>query len=70
MDRPTKKQQFLDSYIQTWYNLEPMTGDASFRKYDRVVTPMTTYVLMDSPPQHYSTIPYEQVGNWLIENNL
>ena len=70
MDRPTKKQQFLDSYIQTWYNLEPMTGDASFRKYDRVVTPMTTYVLMDSPPQHYSTIPFEQVGNWLIENNL
>ena len=70
MDRPTKKQQFLDSYIQTWYNLEPMTPDASFRKYDRVVTPITTYVLMDSPPQHYSTEPFEQIANWLIENNF
>ena len=70
MDRPTKKQQFIESYIQTWYNLEPMTGDASFRKYDRIKTPITTYVLMDSPPEHYSTEPFEQIAHWLLENNL
>lgn len=70
MDRPTKKQKFLDSYFQTWYNLEPMIQDASFRKYDRVVTPTTSYVLMDSPPEHYSTKPFEHVGEWLLKNNL
>jgi len=70
MDRPTKKQQFLESYIQTWYNIEPMIGDASFRKYDRVKTPITTYVLMDSPPEHYSTEPFERIAHWLRENNL
>ena len=70
MDRPTKKQQFIESYIQSWYNLEPMTGDASFRKYDRIKTPITTYVLMDSPPEHYSTEPFEQIAHWLLDNNL
>jgi len=70
MDRPSKKQRFIESYIQSWYNLEPMTGDASFRKYDRIKTPITTYVLMDSPPEHYSTKPFEQIANWLIENKL
>ena len=70
MDRPTLKQQFLDDHIQTWYNLEPMVQDASFRCYDRVKTPVTTYVLMDSPPQHYSTKPFEEIAQWLVDNNL
>ena len=70
MDRPSKKQRFIESYIQSWYNLEPMTGDASFRKYDRIKTPITTYVLMDSPPEHYNTEPFEQIAIWLIDNNL
>lgn len=25
---------------------------------------------MDSPPEHYSTEPFEQIAQWLLENNL
>lgn len=70
MDRHTLKQRFLDTHIQTWYNLEPMLQDASFRRYYRVKTPVITYVLMDSPPEHYSTKPFEEIAEWLVNNNL
>lgn len=70
MDRSLKKQLFIEKYLQTWYNLEPMTGDASFRTYIRVKTPVTTYVLMDSPPEYYSTKPFEEMAEWLLANNF
>lgn len=70
MDRGLHKQQFIEEYLQTWYNIEPMTGDASFRSYTRIKTPITTYVLMDSPPEYYSVEPFEQIASWLIANNL
>jgi N-acetylmuramate 1-kinase len=70
MDRQNRKQHFLEEYIQTWYNLEPMNADASFRSYQRIKTPCTTYVLMDCPPEHYSTKPFEVMSEWLTSNNL
>ena len=70
MDRSFRKQRFIEEFLQTWYNLEPMVGDASFRKYERIKTPITTYILMDSPTEHYSIQPFEKIALWLLENNF
>lgn len=42
--------------------LEPITGDASFRRYFRVDTPQGSRIVMDAPPEHEDTAPFVDVA--------
>lgn len=45
--------------------VEPLAGDASFRRYFRVVDGARTAVLMDAPPPQEDVRPFIEVAEWL-----
>jgi aminoglycoside/choline kinase family phosphotransferase len=45
--------------------IEPASSDASFRRYFRVFTGGTTYVVMDAPPEREDVRPYLKVSGLL-----
>ena len=45
--------------------LEPITGDASFRRYFRVATADGSRIAMDAPPDHEDTAPFVDVAGRL-----
>lgn len=45
--------------------VEPLAGDASFRRYFRVLHQGRSYVLMDAPPDKEDTAPFLNVRAWL-----
>ena len=45
--------------------VEPLAGDASFRRYFRVVDGARTAVLMDAPPAREDVRPFVAVAEWL-----
>ncbi len=47
------------------YTIQPLAGDASFRRYFRVSSPHETYVLMDAPPTKEDMVPFLRVCSWL-----
>jgi N-acetylmuramate 1-kinase len=51
-----------------WHDAEilPLAGDASFRRYFRVVAPGRRAVLMDAPPPHEDPRPFLTVAEHLI----
>ena len=50
--------------------VEPLAGDASFRRYFRVVEGTRTAVLMDAPPPHEDPRPFLSVAGWLAERGF
>jgi aminoglycoside/choline kinase family phosphotransferase len=48
----------------------PLAGDASFRRYFRVVGEGKSAVLMDAPPPHEDPRPFVAVSEWLCETGL
>jgi len=48
----------------------PLAGDASFRRYFRVVHGNRSAVLMDAPPPHEDPKPFIAVAEWLIGRGL
>jgi len=53
--------------------VEPLPGDASFRRYFRVRDPQEagrSAMLMDAPPPHEDPRPFLHVGKWLAEHGL
>ncbi len=48
-----------------------LAGDASFRKYDRVIDQdQRHYVLMDAPPEHEDTRPFTKIARFLVQHGL
>ncbi len=45
---------------------EPITGDASFRRYFRVATPAGSRIAMDAPPEREATAPFVDVAERLV----
>ena len=45
--------------------VEPLAGDASFRRYFRVIDGPRSAVLMDAPPAHEDVRPFVAVAEWL-----
>ena len=45
--------------------IEPLAGDASFRRYFRVIDGDRRAVLMDAPPPHEDPRSFIAVGEWL-----
>jgi aminoglycoside/choline kinase family phosphotransferase len=64
----------LDAFLATagWSDaaIEPLPGDASFRRYFRLRRGEATAMLMDAPPPHEDPAPFLRAAKWLDENAL
>ncbi len=52
------------------YELEPATGDASFRRYFRVRAGERSYIAMDAPPDRYDGRVYRRIAERMLQLGL
>jgi aminoglycoside/choline kinase family phosphotransferase len=50
--------------------IEPLAGDASFRRYFRIRRGDKTAMLMDAPPPNEDPTPFLRAAKWLDENGM
>ena len=62
---PAGLHSFLEAAGWGGADVEPLAGDASFRRYFRVRNGPRSAMLMDAPPPHEDTGPFLDVGQWL-----
>ena len=67
---PAGLEAFLESANWRDAAVEPLPGDASFRRYFRVRCGEQTAMLMHAPPPTEDAVPFLRVGKWLDENGL
>lgn len=67
---PPHAPEFLASCGWAGAEILPLAGDASFRRYFRIVQGDRSAVLMDAPPQHEDVRPFVAVAEWLAEKGL
>lgn len=65
---PEGLDEFLDKAGWGGSAVEPLIGDASFRRYFRVRRGGRSAMLMDAPPPHEDPGPFLDVGRWLAEH--
>ena len=63
---PAGIDEFLARAGWAGAQIEPLAGDASFRRYFRVRDKARSAMLMDAPPPHEDPGPFLDVGKWLI----
>jgi len=67
---PAYAAEFLASCGWTGAQILPLAGDASFRRYFRVLKDDRSAVLMDAPPPHEDPRPFIAVAEWLVSRGL
>src|SRR3546814_4224561 len=70
MTPPEAAPAFLHSAGWGDARILPLAGDASFRRYFRVIDNDRQAVLMDAPPPHEDPRPFLAVADHLIENGF
>jgi aminoglycoside/choline kinase family phosphotransferase len=70
MSPPAYAHDFLATCGWRGAEILPLAGDASFRRYFRVVDGQRTAVLMDAPPPHEDPRPFVAVAEWLVGRGL
>ena len=70
MKPPPHAPEFLAASGWAGAEILPLAGDASFRRYFRVVKGGRTAVLMDAPPPHEDPRPFIAVAEWLASVGL
>jgi aminoglycoside/choline kinase family phosphotransferase len=70
MSPPVHADEFLASCGWQGADILPLAGDASFRRYFRVVRGDRRAVLMDAPPPHEDPRPFIAVAEWLTQRGL
>jgi hypothetical protein len=70
MTPPAHAPEFLAACGWPGAEILPLAGDASFRRYFRVVHGDRTAVLMDAPPPHEDPRPFVAVAEWLASVGL
>ncbi|WP_235090755.1 aminoglycoside phosphotransferase family protein [Sphingomonas lutea] len=70
MTPPPHAQAFLATCGWEDAQILPLAGDASFRRYFRVVDGSRSAVLMDAPPPHEDPRPFIAVAEWLVSRGL
>jgi len=63
-------EQWLDAVLATDYQLSPLAGDASFRRYIRVHHDGQQSMLMDAPPEHEDVRPFLRVASLLAHHGV
>ncbi|KLE35375.1 aminoglycoside phosphotransferase family protein [Aurantiacibacter luteus] len=69
-DLPAGVHDFLSAAGWQDASIDPLPGDASFRRYFRVKHGPRGALLMDAPPPHEDPRPFLHVGKWLCGQNL
>lgn len=64
-DRRALMQAFVENAGCAGAELKPLAGDASFRRYERVLWQGKQAVLMDAPPEKEDIRPFIKVGKYL-----
>jgi N-acetylmuramate 1-kinase len=67
---PATAPEFLAKHGWGGAEILPLAGDASFRRYFRVVKDGRTAVLMDAPPPHEDPRPFVTAAEWLLRLGL
>jgi aminoglycoside/choline kinase family phosphotransferase len=67
---PPHAPDFLAASGWAGAEILPLAGDASFRRYFRVVQGKRSAVLMDAPPPHEDPRPFIAVAEWLVGRGL
>jgi aminoglycoside/choline kinase family phosphotransferase len=70
MKPPPHAPDFLAGCGWAGARIEPLAGDASFRRYFRVLMDDRSAVLMDAPPPHEDPRPFIAVAEWLVSRGL
>jgi aminoglycoside/choline kinase family phosphotransferase len=70
MKPPPHAPDFLAGAGWAGARIDPLAGDASFRRYFRVVDGDRSAVLMDAPPPHEDPRPFIAVAEWLSSRGL
>lgn len=70
MTPPPHAPDFLAASGWAGARILPLAGDASFRRYFRVVDGARSAVLMDAPPPHEDPRPFIAVAQWLLGTGL
>jgi len=70
MTPPAGADEFLAAHGWGGATIEPLAGDASFRRYFRVHDAGRAAVLMDAPPPHEDPRPFLDVARWLGERGF
>ena len=70
MTPPDHAHDFLASAGWAGADIRPLAGDASFRRYFRVVEGGRSAILMDAPPPHEDPRPFIAIAEWLTETGL
>ena len=65
LNPPAAAPDFLAGVGWTDARIVPLAGDASFRRYFRVLAPGRSAVLMDAPPPHEDPRPFIDIARWL-----
>ncbi|RIX26987.1 aminoglycoside phosphotransferase family protein [Sphingomonas edaphi] len=67
---PEHASQFLAQAGWGDAEIQPLAGDASFRRYFRVVAENRRAVLMDAPPPHEDPRPFVAIAEWITSIGL
>ena len=67
---PQGIDEFLAAHGWAGARVVPLAGDASFRRYFRVLDEQRQCVLMDAPPPHEDPRPFVAVAEWLTSVGL
>ena len=67
---PDHAPDFLAAHGWEGCEIRPLAGDASFRRYFRIVDGERRAVLMDAPPPHEDPRPFIAVAEWLLGAGL
>ncbi len=67
---PPAAPAFLAAHGWEGAEILPLAGDASFRRYFRVVRGGDTAVLMDAPPEHEDVGPFLKVAHCLLDRGF
>ena len=70
MTPPVEAPEFLARAGWAGAAIEPVAGDASFRRYFRVRRGGDTAILMDAPPPHEDPRPFLAVARWLTDHGF
>ncbi|MDQ6995928.1 MAG: phosphotransferase [Mariprofundus sp.] len=64
------REQWLQVQLGEAFDIKPLAGDASFRRYFRIALPDSQFVLMDAPPPHEDVRPFLDVRDWFEHSGL
>ncbi|WP_199560270.1 aminoglycoside phosphotransferase family protein [Sphingomonas psychrotolerans] len=70
MNPPAAAPDFLIAAGWEGAETRPLAGDASFRRYFRVVHHDRSAILMDAPPPHEDPRPFISIARWLTDRGF